>query len=786
MKFIAIVLFVLGVAILPTVTDPQTVSDWYVRNGGGTNVQCNGHTNVDYSLATAPNCAFANQQDAVNAATWGDTIKLHAGQVFDGTFNLIDKGTPPTGTDADYITITTDDVSGIPAALSNYPASDTRITTAMAANMPTVRTVSSLGYPAYWINKTAKYWKLDGLNITNNTTVQVIRLIGMGEAAPTGPTEYPDHFTVRRSWIHPKEETGTPMDAGNAHRTAENCIYLEGTNLLVEFVACQGFAGLGPSNERLTTSDFLATSVVDHLIIRNSLLEAWTYATFFGGGGSWATSTATVSNCTANSCVFSNTTGITVGTPVAIVVYDTGGHHIWGNAFVTSISGSTVNYTTALCAGFNDPNFNSCMPFTSANPQQIPSNGALAQWAGYQPQNILEQSNIYAHRPDWQTFLTDCGGKGYFEIKNCKNCTKNGNIFKGCTGSTITVRNQDGSIPWANLDNLTLSNNYWQDGNGIFTAFLKDGNYLTRSSANVTFTNNLAVGPKTIPGLEYFKIISQNFYGGAGMTITHNTVLVSSYRDFISFATTPFTGLVMRDNIFRAAPNPCTDASGNVSFPITACWGSAIVNHNVLLSIDGWTQDDLNGSWFNFFPNNTLVTSVAGVGFTTPSVGLDVSGNYQLLSTSPYHNTASDGTDYGVNFSLMNAAIYGNAPPVSNATPTPSPSPSPSPTPTPTPSPSPAPQVPTSVVITDNAGNVLPLNGASIKVGASQQFKARVLDQFGVEMPLSVTSWGSSSPSYASVSSTGLVRAKKTGAVRIWANYNTTTVRTYINLTITF
>ncbi len=110
--------------------------------------------------------------------------------------------------------------------------------------------------------------------------------------------------------------------------------------------------------------------------------------------------------------------------------------------------------------------------------------------------------------------------------------------------------------------------------------------------------------------------------------------------------------------------------------------------------------------------------------------------------------------------------------------------PSSSPTPTPTPTPTPA-RVPTSVVITDNAGNTLPLNGTSIRNGTSMQLKARVLDQTGAVMPgVNVTSWGSSQPSYASVSNTGLVRGKKIGAVRIWANYNLTTVRTYINLKI--
>ena len=68
--------------------------------------------------------AGGNIQAAINSARYGDTILLQAGGTWDtpgafASFDLTAKGAPPTNTDADYITITTSDPSGIPAALSN-------------------------------------------------------------------------------------------------------------------------------------------------------------------------------------------------------------------------------------------------------------------------------------------------------------------------------------------------------------------------------------------------------------------------------------------------------------------------------------------------------------------------------------------------------------------------------------------------------------------------------------------------------------------------------------------
>src|SRR5262245_50997055 len=90
---------------------PATAATYYVRTGGGTTTQCTGRMNVDYpGSGSSQPCAYKDLQAAINVVTFGDTIALHAGQVWTtpgpyASFDLPAKGNPPSGTDADYITI---------------------------------------------------------------------------------------------------------------------------------------------------------------------------------------------------------------------------------------------------------------------------------------------------------------------------------------------------------------------------------------------------------------------------------------------------------------------------------------------------------------------------------------------------------------------------------------------------------------------------------------------------------------------------------------------------------
>jgi hypothetical protein len=654
---VKVLVLALSLALVATSAHAAT---YYVRTGGGATTQCTGLANSDYpGSGSAQPCAYRNLQDAINVAAFGDTIKLAAGQTFSTTgpwasFYLPNKGTPPTRTDADYITITTDNPAGTPSVLSGYPANHVRITTAMATNMPKVQTVGSV--PVFRFKNASKYWRVERLNITNlDTGTIAVALVGQDD--PANLSDYPNNVIFQLNWLHPVEETGTLLSSSNIARTASNAFYLQATNLVLRQNAMQGFVGRykygGEIGARMTTSNILIGSWADKVLIENNLLEAWTYAFFSGGSGVanyLVTNGATVSSCTATSCFFSNTSGLTVGDPVAVYV-GTASPPVWGATFVQSLSGGTVTFTSPLCHSYDGNN--SCAPIGT-----VPANGNAARWDGYQPQNITARRNIFAHYPEWADLLDgDCGGKGYLEVKACVNCVFDGNTFTGCSGLTVTLRNQNGDFPWVSLDGLTFSNNYFKNSNNTFVAFLA-AETPTHKSANVTWTNNLMVG---VALNQYFPggVLSGNFQGGTNVTITHNTVLwANNYRNFISFLPRPMTALTIRDNILGAAANICfTDFGGTSSTSVANCWPSALVDHNILLNTNQWQSSDINSWWLTPYPRNTVVSQVSDIGFTAPSAQLDATGNYRLLSSSPYRNAATDGTDVGVNYAKLIDAL---------------------------------------------------------------------------------------------------------------------------------
>jgi hypothetical protein len=296
---------------------------------------------------------------------------------------------------------------------------------------------------------------------------------------------------------------------------------------------------------------------------------------------------------------------------------------------------------------------------------------------GLQPNNISIRQNIFAHYPEWAPLMNDdCGGKGYAEIKACTNCVFDGNIFTGCTGPTVTVRNQGSDFPWASLSGLTFSNNYWENANRPFTSYLRDA-IPTAKGQNVSWVNNLILGlngnPAFLPGGE----LNGNCQGGINTTYSHNTVAwnktnqtgmtLSGWHDFINFRFGNTNGVpvensmenfTFRDNIIPLGTNACYhDATASQVDPITACWPAATVTNNVLVNADAYPNDYINQWWLTAFPSNNLTGGYAAVQFRNPNSTLSAGGDYRLSDSSPYKNAASDGTDIGYNHAQLVAAL---------------------------------------------------------------------------------------------------------------------------------
>src|SRR6266540_101716 len=219
-------------------------------------------------------------QAAINSANCGDTVALQAGGRWEtrrgGTFSY-------SKVCISAITITTSDPSTIPTALSNYPLSNTLITSAMAANMPKIVAVPSAAgaEPAFSIIAKSKGLVLRGIEFVNkdNAGYQIPRLVSnVGEMYNV--SELPDNITIDECWIHPVEETG---DGTNYQlRSVESGLYLDATNVTITRNAIQGFTGTnkysyggGPGSIRLDAKAILITGGTGPYTIANNLLEGW-------------------------------------------------------------------------------------------------------------------------------------------------------------------------------------------------------------------------------------------------------------------------------------------------------------------------------------------------------------------------------------------------------------------------------------------------------------------------------------------------------------------------------
>lgn len=163
------------------------------------------------------------------------------------------------------------------------------------------------------------------------------------------------------------------------------------------------------------------------------------------------------------------------------------------------------------------------------------------------------------------------------------------------------------------------------------------------------------------------------------ITISHNTI-VSAQRAGMIFGGTSgtgsFTNFVFQNNLFSAGNYGVLSANSgggceanntgdNFYLFLNNCAGTTwTADHNAMFN---WVTGNLGGTLGNLWPtdghgaNNFFYIGTAGPGFT--NYGTGDSGfnpaNYQLTTSSPLHNVASDGKDVGADIPTLLTKIAG-------------------------------------------------------------------------------------------------------------------------------
>jgi hypothetical protein len=291
------------------------------------------------------------------------------------------------------------------------------------------------------------------------------------------------------------------------------------------------------------------------------------------------------------------------------------------------------------------------------------------------PSNITIRRNLITKPVAWKTQSWPL--KNLLELKNAQNVLIEGNIFEnnwhaGQQGYAIvfTPRNQDGTAPWSVVRNITVQNNVIRHVAGGFSISGYDDNQPSQQTENIKIHNNLVYDVSTAhttstPAPGRFMVIGS---GPRNISIDHNTVDNDGSGTMLIYAGYTPTGYRIYDfeltnNLLRANQYGIV---GDVVGMGTAGFNYYTPNAIVL-------RNTFAGAPASQYPTGNYFPTIAQWLADFVSVA---SADYQLTSSSPSNNAATDGTDIGVNFTALNAALAGGSstnppPPPSATTPTP-------------------------------------------------------------------------------------------------------------------
>jgi hypothetical protein len=582
---------------------------------------------------------WTNLNTVIDVTGCGDIVIIPAGHTYCGdTAHHF----PTTCDAAHWITLETDQLSN-----PNFPAEGTMATpcqiniaslpgrpsypcSSPAQLMPTLQITN----PAHAFFEFAaggeKYMRLIGLETTvdsTQTTANYTQLVHLGSSSGIGTSTGHDHI-IDRSILHGSELPNAPDPTG---------------------APLQVQAGVTVNGPRLAIIDsylydFYTTSA-------SSSTDA---QCFVGGGGNLAQGIIKVVNtfCEGSS-----------------------------EGFLFGGGAATVNPTDVEIRlnTFNKPLQWRCDPVAGCPP------------AGHVLiKNGIEVKNAVRFLIEGNTLMYAWNGPG---TSGATQGDQNG------SGFLLTPKNQGGNCPLCIVSDVVFRYNHLLHfANGFqFAAIPSDsGAFDLGALRNIAHDNllediNGTFNPSN-DGADGMEFIANGGIPASGQlastSVVHNTFLLNGPGGkagagwTLQSASSPvnYTNFIFRDNITAA---PFYIANPGFTTPsVTSIFNTANPTLNWcvqgnLVTTGNWTGEGTNPSWPTPSDNpiagachngavNNVTTGYTTIGFTNYNGGNG--GNYQLLNTSPYHNTASDGTDPGANIAQLNFILGGSRAPGSFGT----------------------------------------------------------------------------------------------------------------------
>src|SRR5712691_8810672 len=280
--------------------------------------------------------------------------------------------------------------------------------------------------------------------------------------------------------------------------------------------------------------------------------------------------------------------------------------------------------------------------------------GADPRVPGLVPADIVVRHNHFFKPLSWKVDDPSYAGthwsvKNLFELKNARRVVVEGNVFEqnwadAQSGFSIlfTVRNQDGTAPWSQIDDVTFRNNIVRHVGAGFNILGYDNNFPSQQTANISVRNNVLYD------------VTDSGWGGNGAFLQ---MLDATMNVAVDHNTVIHTG-----NVITADGRPHTE------FVFT----NNIAAHNSY-GVIGTNHGPGNDSLDIYFPGRTFLrNAIPGASSNSYPIGnfypgnmsdlrfVDLSGGiFRLAGSSPYKGAGTDGKDIGADIDVVDAATCG-------------------------------------------------------------------------------------------------------------------------------
>jgi len=314
------------------------------------------------------------------------------------------------------------------------------------------------------------------------------------------------------------------------------------------------------------------------------------------------------------------------------------------DSYISNIK-SAVSDAQAI-AGWNGPGpYAITNNYLEASGENVMFGGSDPTVAGLVPSDITLMHNSIVKQPSWRG--QNWTVKNLLELKNAQRVRIDGNVFEYNWAAAqigyaivMTPRNQGGTAPWSVVRDVEFTNNIVRHVAGGINILGQDYVYPSQPLTNVIIRNNLFedVSGANWGGQGRFLLTT----GGDRVTVDHNTIVSDGssvvYADDRPTTNFTFTSNILRNNSWAVMGSDASQGLGTIAmyFP------NSTFLRNIVAGAPSWMYPT-----GNFYP-----ASWSDIGFTDPG-----RGDYQLSVSSPYRNAGTDGTDVGVRFELLNAAL---------------------------------------------------------------------------------------------------------------------------------